>query len=65
MLFKHPNVIGIRDLESIQVLANRIQTLSKAKVVVIGNGGIALELIHLVRLYSHIIHNLIILLMSS
>lgn len=40
----HPNVIGIRDLESVTELVKRFQ-LGK-KVIVLGNGGIALELLH-------------------
>lgn len=40
---KHPCVLGIRDTHSVQQLKSK---LSKARrVVVIGNGGIALELV--------------------
>lgn len=43
IIAKHPRVIGIRDTESVQQLKSR---LSKAhRVVIVGNGGIALELV--------------------
>ncbi len=44
LVTNHPNVIGIRDLESVTELVKRFQ-LGK-KVIVLGNGGIALELLH-------------------
>ncbi|CAM9696883.1 unnamed protein product, partial [Discosporangium mesarthrocarpum] len=40
----HPNVIGIRDTESVEELAQRLRTARR--VLVVGNGGIALELVH-------------------
>ena len=43
IIVEHPFVIGIRDTESVQQLKSR---LSKARrVVIVGNGGIALELV--------------------
>ena len=43
ILAEHPRVIGIRDTESVQQFKSR---LSKARrVVIVGNGGIALELV--------------------
>lgn len=46
IIASHPNVIGIRDLLSV---ADMTQRLSCArKVVIVGNGGIALELVHAV-----------------
>ena len=43
IIAEHPCVIGIRDTESVQQLTSR---LSKARrVVIVGNGGIALELV--------------------
>lgn len=43
----NPYVVGIRDTDSVEALVSR---LSKSKkVVVVGNGGIATELIHKVR----------------
>lgn len=40
---KHPCVIGIRDTESVQQLKKKLT--EARRVVVIGNGGIALELV--------------------
>jgi len=40
----HPHVVGIRDTESVQSLARRLETARR--VLVLGNGGIALELVH-------------------
>jgi hypothetical protein len=45
-LYDHPNIIGIRDLQSVAELAKRLNTARN--VVVVGNGGIAMELIHLI-----------------
>ncbi len=42
----HPHVVGIRDTESVQELTRRLQTARR--VVVLGNGGIALEVVHAV-----------------
>jgi len=44
LVTNHPNVIGIRDLESVNELIKRFQV--GKKVIVLGNGGIALELLH-------------------
>lgn len=40
----HPNVVGIRDTESVEELARRLA--SARRVLVVGNGGIALEVVH-------------------
>jgi len=40
----HPHVVGIRDTESVQDLARRLETARR--VLVLGNGGIALELVN-------------------
>ena len=40
----NPLVIGIRDLESVTSLLKRLSTAKK--ILIVGNGGIALELIH-------------------
>jgi hypothetical protein len=40
----HPHVIGIRDTQSVIALAARLS--SARRVLIIGNGGIALELVH-------------------
>ena len=40
----HPHVVGIRDTESVQDLARRLETA--LRVLVLGNGGIALELVN-------------------
>ena len=44
LIANHPNVIGLRDLQSVEDLVQRLR--SARRVVVVGNGGIALELIH-------------------
>jgi len=44
LITDHPNVIGIRDLQTVEDLMLRIK--EARKIVVVGNGGIALELIH-------------------
>ena len=43
----HPNIIGLRDLQSVTDMAVRLS--SARKVIIVGNGGIALELVHSVR----------------
>lgn len=43
-ILKHPNILTIRDLCSVQELSKRLRHARKISVV--GNGGIALELIH-------------------
>lgn len=40
----HPNVLGIRDTESVEELGRRLA--SARRVMVVGNGGIALEVVH-------------------
>jgi hypothetical protein len=47
LIADHPCVIGLRDTESVEALATRIATARR--VVVIGNGGIALGLVHQIR----------------
>ena len=42
--FKDENIIGIRDLDSVAVLQQRLK--NARRVVVVGNGGIALELVY-------------------
>eukprot|EP01038_Epipyxis_sp_PR26KG_P011956 gene11956-16004_t len=44
IISNHPLVIGIRDLESVQYLSNRLK--SARNIVIVGNGGIAVELIY-------------------
>lgn len=44
LIHDHPNIIGLRDLQSIEELLRHLQ--SARRVVIVGNGGIALELIH-------------------
>ena len=46
----HPNIIGLRDLQSVTDMAVRLS--SARKVIIVGNGGIALELVHSVRHYA-------------
>ena len=46
----HPNVIGIRDLQSVTDMTKRLSFARK--IVVVGNGGIALELIDSVSIPS-------------
>lgn len=42
LIADHPNILGIRDLESVQDLAKRLNTARR--IALVGNGGIALEL---------------------
>jgi hypothetical protein len=44
LLGTHRNIIGLRDMDSVQQLSARLATARR--VVVVGNGGIALELVH-------------------
>lgn len=44
LLGSHRNIIGLRDLESVEQLSARLATART--VAVVGNGGIALELVH-------------------
>jgi thioredoxin reductase len=44
MIASHPNIIGIRDLQSVTEMTTRLS--SARKVLIVGNGGIALELVH-------------------
>jgi len=46
----HPNIIGLRDLQSVEDLVERLS--SARRLLVVGNGGIALELIHEVIAFS-------------
>ena len=52
LIAQHANVIGLRDLQSVEELVQRLRGATARTVVVVGNGGIALELIHEVRLSS-------------
>lgn len=47
VLVDHPCVVGLRDTESITALADRL--LTARRVLVLGNGGIALGLVHEIR----------------
>ena len=47
--FSHPLVFGIRDTQSVEDLANQLRAGRARRVVVVGNGAIALELVHTVR----------------
>ena len=47
MLANHPRVLWLRDTESTRKLKDKLE--SARRVMVVGNGGIALELIHEVR----------------
>ena len=42
--FKDENIIGIRDLDSVAILQQKLK--NARRVVVVGNGGIALELVY-------------------
>jgi hypothetical protein len=42
--FTHPSIIGIRDTESVEELCKRL--LHARRVLLVGNGGIALEFVH-------------------
>eukprot|EP00981_Chlorochromonas_danica_P006161 scaffold1296_cov212-Ochromonas_danica.AAC.3 len=44
LIAHHPLIVGLRDLSSVQVLKSRLEVAKR--VAVIGNGGIALEVIH-------------------
>ena len=46
-LTSHPNVLTLRDTESVAVLTR--QLANARHVVVVGNGGIAMELVHALR----------------
>ena len=41
--FQHENIIGIRDLDSVAILQKKLKNAER--VLVVGNGGIALELV--------------------
>ncbi len=47
LIAEHERIVGIRDLFSVHCLVDKLK-LAK-KVVIVGNGGIALELAHEVR----------------
>ena len=40
----HPRVLGLRDMETVHTLCQKL--MSARQVVIVGNGGIALELVH-------------------
>jgi hypothetical protein len=44
LIADHPLILPLRDLHSVNVLKKRLE--SSKKIAVIGNGGIALELVH-------------------
>lgn len=46
LIHKHPNIIGLRDIQSVDELSLRLK--SAKRVVIVGNGGIALELVYTV-----------------
>jgi pyridine nucleotide-disulfide oxidoreductase domain-containing protein 1 len=48
LVLHHPNVVGIRDSDSVLALLDRLKR--HQKIVIVGNGGIALELVHAVNL---------------
>lgn len=52
---RSPNVITIRDLESVTALKERL--CSGNRVLVVGNGGIAMELVHEVTRFISQLHN--------
>lgn len=60
LLPNHPYVIGIRDLESIEHFIQRLH--SSTSVIVVGNGGIALELVYAVRVQFDFLNFVIIIL---
>lgn len=51
LIADHPNIIGIRDLESVENLVQRLR--GAKRIIIVGNGGIALELIHEVQSIKH------------
>ena len=46
LITSHPNVIGLRDIQSVSYMADKLSSAAARRVVVLGNGGIALELVH-------------------
>jgi pyruvate/2-oxoglutarate dehydrogenase complex dihydrolipoamide dehydrogenase (E3) component len=44
VIARHPRIIGLRDSESVKQLLDKLS--SAQRIAIIGNGGIALELIH-------------------
>lgn len=44
LIASHPNIIGLRDLQSVTEMTERLS--GARKVLIVGNGGIALELVH-------------------
>ncbi|KNE62478.1 hypothetical protein AMAG_07694 [Allomyces macrogynus ATCC 38327] len=46
-LVDHPHVVGIRDIESVDALCSRLS--AARRIMVVGNGGIALELLNEIR----------------
>jgi pyruvate/2-oxoglutarate dehydrogenase complex dihydrolipoamide dehydrogenase (E3) component len=43
LIHNHPNIIGLKDIRSVNILKSKLTTNSK--IVLVGNGGIALELV--------------------
>lgn len=46
-IFQHGNVIALRDQDSVQDMLKRLE--AARRVMIVGNGGIALELVHALR----------------
>jgi pyruvate/2-oxoglutarate dehydrogenase complex dihydrolipoamide dehydrogenase (E3) component len=57
-LLQHDNIIGIRDIDSVEILTKKLETARN--VAIVGNGGIALELVHEVILIELLILTIII-----
>ena len=51
LIAPHPNIIGLRDSHSLNELVRRLS--GARRVLVVGNGGIALELVHEVRIVKN------------
>ena len=50
LISDHPGVIGLRDSDSVSEMMKRLNTAKK--VMIVGNGGISLELLEKVINYS-------------
>lgn len=50
MIADNDSIIGIRDLQSVEDMTRRLS--SAKKIIVVGNGGIALEIINSVSLVT-------------
>lgn len=44
LIYNHPHILGLRDLQSVEELITRLSTAKR--IAIVGNGGIALELIY-------------------